>query len=108
MEAAGQHIIEVKSLRGKWNLYAIGDVHLGNKGCAKNRFREVVRTIQNDRRGVWIGLGDFAEYISITDPRFDATVIDPDLFNLASLGNGDHPENRKPSAILNGIHNLDE
>jgi hypothetical protein len=54
----------------EWHLYPIGDVHLGNAGCDEALLRQVVAAIAADDKALWVGLGDMAEFINVSDPRF--------------------------------------
>ena len=54
-----------------WYLYLLGDVHLGNEAADEKRFCEVVKEVAGDDRGLWLGLGDYCDFISRKDPRFD-------------------------------------
>ena len=71
----------MKILRRKWHgldrsstfrLYPLGDVHLGNKACDERLFRQVVQRIAEDDDALWVGLGDYADFINLSDPRFDS------------------------------------
>ena len=70
--------IKVKTETIPWRLYPIGDIHLGNVGCDKAALRAIIKKVADDPAGHWIGMGDYAEYIGWTDPRFDAESIDAD------------------------------
>jgi len=59
-----------------WRLYPIGDIHLGNVGCDKTALSRTIKTIKDDPLARWIGLGDYAEYIGWTDPRFEPESVD--------------------------------
>ena len=56
----------------EWRLHIIGDVHLGNKGCNEAALLRTVNVIAADPRALWIGMGDYAEFINVSDPRFRA------------------------------------
>lgn len=71
MQVAGQRIIQSEPGQ-TWRLHVIGDVHLGNRGCAVDRFRERVAQVFGDPFAIWIGVGDYADAIDYRDPRFDA------------------------------------
>ena len=55
----------------EWRLFPLGDIHLGNEACHEDRFCQTVKQIADDDRALWIGLGDYADFIQRTDPRFD-------------------------------------
>jgi len=88
MKALGKITIPVRSLGDTWRLYALGDVHWGNRGCAASKFRGVVERIQHDRRCLAFLMGDQIDAISIQDKRFDPGCLDERaLRSLADLGN---------------------
>lgn len=70
MQVAGRRIIQ-SDPGTTWRLHVVGDVHLGNRGCAEDRFRERVEQIRSDPRAIWIGVGDYVDAIDFRDPRFD-------------------------------------
>lgn len=70
----------MKILRRKWTgldrsstfrLYPIGDLHLGNSACDEALFRQVVQRVADDEHALWVGLGDYADFVNLSDPRFD-------------------------------------
>ena len=88
MIAAGTRYITHPSRTDWIRLWNIGDIHYGNKACALKEVRRDVDEIRRDPYSFWVGMGDMAEYIGFTDPRFDPSVIPPDMSvrNMASLG----------------------
>jgi len=56
----------------EWRLYVVGDVHLGNKACDEAALLRTVGAIASDPRALWVGMGDYCDFINLTDPRFDA------------------------------------
>lgn len=56
----------------EWRLYPLGDVHLGNAGCDEAQFRAAVRAIEQDDQALWVGMGDYADFINVSDPRFSS------------------------------------
>ena len=78
------HLIERRipysSKSDSFNLYALGDVHVGNIGFAKEKFERTIRAIRNDPRALVILMGDLADAIVPTDKRFDGRTIHPDFF----------------------------
>ena len=74
----------MKVIRRKWHgldrsstfrLYPVGDVHLGNAACDEKLFRSVVQRIAEDDNALWIGLGDYADFINMSDPRFSTEAL---------------------------------
>jgi hypothetical protein len=51
-------------------LYPLGDIHLGAAACDIEHFRRVVRQIEADPDAYWLGLGDYADAILPSDPRW--------------------------------------
>ncbi|MBU0846653.1 hypothetical protein KKH23_05635 [Patescibacteria group bacterium] len=77
--------IAYQSRRDEFRLYPIGDVHIGNKQCEERRLKELVKLIQDDPMAYWIGLGDYAEFISNDDPRWDVDDLADWLFTRMAL-----------------------
>lgn len=78
MVPAGKHIIEVAKYTDRFTLYCLGDTHIGNKGCWLSGLRQDVALIAADPHAVVIGMGDFGDYISPADKRWDPATITPD------------------------------
>lgn len=78
MRAAGRTIVQLRGASDYVHLYALGDVHLGNVGCAEARFQQAIDAVAADPKARWIGMGDYADCISANDPRrFDPSSIAP-------------------------------
>jgi len=60
---------------GAIHLYTIGDEHIGTQLFAESRLQAKITQIKRDPIAYWIGMGDKAEFISPSDPRWDAGVI---------------------------------
>lgn len=58
-------------------LIPIGDVHLGARACDVDALRRTVSEIQNTENAFWVGMGDYAECINLTDKRFDLKSLEP-------------------------------
>lgn len=56
-------------------LYCIGDIHCGIKHCAESKVKDKVNEIKNDPNARWVGMGDYGEFITPSDPRWDVGVI---------------------------------
>jgi len=61
---------------GRLDLIPIGDVHRGNDACSSERFHETIDWIAGKPNAMWIGMGDYGDFIGYRDSRFDPTVID--------------------------------
>lgn len=57
-------------------LYMLSDLHLGSINCDKELLEQTIEEIKNTPNAYWFGLGDYADYIDITDPRFDFGILD--------------------------------
>ncbi len=68
-----------------WTLYPLGDVHAGSRSCDLNLFRHYVKIVRDDPCAIWGGMGDYCEWITKDDPRWDAGEIDEKIVNLASI-----------------------
>ena len=66
-------------------IYFLGDVHYGSIVCDKKKLNGVIEAIKNDPNAYWVGMGDYGEYITKDDPRFDLELLDSngqtDLYN---------------------------
>ena len=58
-----------------FTIYPIGDCHLGTKHCTEGDLRKKLSEIEQDPMAVWIGLGDYGEFITPRDKRWDGKVI---------------------------------
>jgi hypothetical protein len=85
MEASGTRYIFHASRSDEFSIWNLSDVHYGNKACALDQFKRDVDVIKKDPFAFWVGGGDYAEYISMRDRRFDADTISDDL-SIADLG----------------------
>lgn len=65
----------LKSLDDTVNLYVLGDIHAGEKGCDEVLLGEVIDHIKKDKRAVVVGNGDYASFITPDDKRFDPSDI---------------------------------
>ena len=70
------HVIEHASRSDTWFIKPLGDVHLGSINCDEALLDKDIRWILEN--GVfWVGLGDYAEFISSKDKRFRPEDIAP-------------------------------
>jgi len=68
----------------------IGDTHLGSIACLEKELAKIIDHIATHENSYWIGMGDYCEFINMSDPRFDpgslATWIKlSDLKNLSMV-----------------------
>lgn len=66
-------------------LYLLGDLHAGTIHCVEHEIRRKVSEIKNSKNTYWIGMGDYAEFITPKDKRFDP--------NLKSIAEWVEPDN---------------
>lgn len=52
-------------------LYMIGDIHAGTIHCVEDRIKKKVQEIKESKNTYWVGMGDYAEFITPNDRRFD-------------------------------------
>lgn len=77
--------IPYKSKSDKFSIIPLGDCHVGNRGCEKQRLYDMVQWIKEKENCYWIGMGDYIDCINYTDKRFDpCTVDDKYLVNLSN------------------------
>ena len=68
-----------------WRLFPLGDIHLGNAACDERMFRQAVKRIEEDDNALWVGIGDYADFINMSDPRFCTDSLAP-WVKMAHLG----------------------
>jgi hypothetical protein len=67
---------EFTSRSDEFTLYPIGDIHLGAKACSVGELKRTIEEVRANPRARWIGMGDYAEHITMGDKRFDIRTID--------------------------------
>ena len=89
MIAAGRFVIPCPKVGVVHKLYALGDCHLGNKGCSVEHLQADVKRIAEDPHARVVLMGDLADYIGPTDKRWDAANISSAarVADLADWGN---------------------
>jgi len=84
MKLGGKHVVRCAE-SDVWRLFVIGDIHLGSRSCAVKRFQTTVAKVAEDPHALWIGLGDYAEYIGHRDIRFDPDNVSEQI-SVSDLG----------------------
>ena len=56
--------------RIRMGLVPLGDIHIGSGLCDEDLLKKVVNFIKENGY-YWVGMGDYCEFISLSDPRFD-------------------------------------
>ena len=59
----------------EFRIFPIGDVHIGAAGCDEDSLRALVERIAADERSYWIGMGDYCDFVNLSDPRFDVLAL---------------------------------
>ncbi len=78
-------IIPYKRADSTFYLYCVGDIHAGTIHCVEDHIKRKVDEIKNKKNSYWIGMGDYAEFITPKDKRFDP--------NLKSIAEWVEPDN---------------
>jgi hypothetical protein len=88
MELGGTQYVLHSSRSDVFRIWAVADLHLGNRSCNLKLVKQDLDAIQHDPYAFWVGLGDFADYITHGDKRFDPTTLPYDMpaYKLGSLG----------------------
>lgn len=73
------HLVRIpyKSRSSEFVLYPLGDIHAGTVFCAEESIRRQVEIIRRDPKAYWVGMGDYAEFITPKDKRWDGSSIAP-------------------------------
>lgn len=96
-----------------FNLWFIGDVHVGAAGWAKDKFERTIKEVERDRTALVILMGDLADAILPADKRFDINGVHPDFrHRLGDLADAEYeylekilaPIKDKIIGILTGNH----
>jgi hypothetical protein len=108
------YTIKVKSRFDPVTIWFVGDCHVGAAGFARDKLENTVQRIVDNPNAYWIGMGDYCDFISFRDPRFDPSQIDPsyrvaDLKRLAEVQLEDftsiaEPIREKCIGIIEGNH----
>ena len=53
----------------RYTVYLLSDLHVGSAFCDERLLRRTVDRINEDPHALWLGLGDYAEWINRRDPR---------------------------------------
>ena len=88
MEAAGKRYIVHPSRSDVFRVYDIADAHLGTRACCESKLIADIESVRADTHSFWLGTGDTGEYITVTDKRFDPTVLAEwvEIKDLGKLG----------------------
>ena len=64
-------IIPYKKADSEFKLFCVGDIHAGTIHCVENDIKAKVSEIAKTKNVYWIGMGDYGEFITPKDKRFD-------------------------------------
>ncbi len=78
-------VIPYKNANSTFKLYALGDIHAGTIHCVEDDVKRKVNEIAHSPNTFWIGMGDYCEWITPKDKRFDP--------NLNSIAEWVEPDN---------------
>jgi hypothetical protein len=60
-----------------FKIHMLGDIHGGTVHCDEHLIQRKVKEIQADPKSRWVGVGDYCEFITTKDKRWDVGVISP-------------------------------
>lgn len=91
METGGKTYIYYPSRASEIEIWNFSDLHMMTKSCAMDEILEDVEIVRNNPNAFWFGGGDYCEFISPTDKRFDPNSVDEsikikDLGQLGKMG----------------------
>jgi hypothetical protein len=88
MIAAGKRYIVYPSRSDIFEIWNLSDLHLGSKACAVDMIQRDVNKIKENPNAYWLGGGDYADFISHTDKRFDPDAVAENISvkDLGQLG----------------------
>jgi hypothetical protein len=64
--------IHYKQKDPEFKIYCLGDLHTGTIHCCEDDLKRKIQEIKNTKNSLWIGMGDYAEFITPKDKRFDS------------------------------------
>ena len=67
-------VIPYKKSNSSFYLYALGDIHAGTIHCVEDHIKRKVNEIKETKNAYWIGMGDYAEFITPKDKRYDPSM----------------------------------
>ena len=67
--------LEFSRTKRKKRIYFIGDVHAGTIAHSETNLDKAIKTILDDEDAVAVGMGDYAEFITPKDKRYDDQII---------------------------------
>lgn len=88
MQPAGSWHIRYPKGYDRINFFAIGDIHYGSKNCLVKQLDKDVSRVVADPGSFWFGMGDYCEFITPQDKRWEPGCVDEDMKvkDLENLG----------------------
>ncbi len=68
-----------------FHLYALGDIHMGTIHCVEEHVHRKITEIADDKHAKWIGMGDYGDFITPKDKRWEDKQIS-DWVDPADIG----------------------
>jgi len=68
--------------RERVSIVPLGDFHIGSRSCDKDKLYELIGWIKRTPNVYVIGMGDYADCINLSDPRFSPDQIDEDYLKV--------------------------
>ena len=59
-----------RKAQSTFHLYCLGDIHAGTIHCAESHIKRKVADIKADTNAMWIGMGDYGDFITPKDKRW--------------------------------------
>ncbi len=75
MFAAGKYVINRPAWTMPYRLWTMGDIHWAARGCLEKLVDRAINAIKEDKRAIWIGMGDYFNLIKWGDNRFDPSEV---------------------------------
>lgn len=79
MEATGARLILYGKRDAVFQLLPFADIHWGNRGCSKHLLKKDAAELARNPYALWWFVGDYCDWISPSDPRWDAEAIDEEI-----------------------------
>lgn len=68
---------ETDTTQYRFNLVGLGDTHIGSANCDEAALLKTINEIAESENTYWICMGDVADFINVSDKRFDPTFLAP-------------------------------
>lgn len=79
MEAGGTRLIRYSNQDAEIDLWYLADIHYTNRGCMVPRLERDINAIKKDPYALWSLGGDYCDWITPKDPRFDPECVDEEM-----------------------------